>query len=529
MVTLAGGLLAPAAACAAEAGMATNSPPVVLSAEQDHQRVMDELGMTNFRRRLTDSYDESIANQYPDLPDPLTLKNGTKVTTAQMWWDRRRPEIVEDYEREFYGHIPANVPAVRWEVTSTTNRNLTNGTGDSATVFPVIVKTLLGHVDNSSYTNISVNIQFSYTIPANAAGPSPVIIVFTAGGGAGGFGGGFGAPRGGRGLGTNGPGGTNGPAFGAGGGFGRGGFAGGPGGTNGPGTNGFAGFGGTNGPGRGGFAGARGRGGFGGFGGFGGGLQSWQATALSNGWGYGTLGTGSVQFDGAAGFESGIIGLVNKGQPRKLDDWGVLRAWAWGASRALDYLETDPAVDAKKVGVEGHSRDGKAAIVAMAFDQRFAICYSSSSGFGGAEINRRNYGEVLENGTWTDAYHWYAGNLVKYAGRLTPKDLPIDGHELVALCAPRPVFIGGGNPTDPTGDGHADPKGMFMAASGASPVYELLGKKGLGTTVFPPIETPLIDGDVAYREHSQGHTDGPNWPTFMIFAKRYLGGPGLNP
>ena len=171
MVTLAGGLLAPAAACAAEAGMATNSPPVVLSAEQDHQRVMDELGMTNFRRRLTDSYDESIANPYPDLPDPLTLKNGTKVTTAQMWWDKRRPEIVEDYEREFYGRVPANVPAVKWEVTSTTNRNLTNGTGDNATVFPVIVKTLLGHVDNSSYTNISVNIQFSYTIPANAAGP----------------------------------------------------------------------------------------------------------------------------------------------------------------------------------------------------------------------------------------------------------------------------------------------------------------------------------------------------------------------
>ena len=142
-------------------------------------------------------------------------------------------------------------------------------------------------------------------------------------------------------------------------------------------------------------------------------LQSWQATALSNGWGYGTLGTGSVRFDGAAGFESGIIGLVNKGQPRKLDDWGVLRAWAWGASRALDYLETDPAVDAKKVGVEGHSRDGKAAIVAMALRTAFRDLLLEFLRFGGAEINRRNYGEVLENGTSTDAYHWYAGNLVK--------------------------------------------------------------------------------------------------------------------
>ena len=316
------------------------------------------------------------------------MKNGKKVTTARVWWRERRPEIVEDYEREFYGRIPANVPKVKWELTSVTNRFLTNGTGSNATVFPVIVKQLLGRVDNSSYTNISVNIQFSLTLQANAAGRSPVIMQINAGGGGGGgFGGGFGVGgRGGRG-GTNGPPG----GFGGGGRFGGGGLAGGPGGTNGP-LAGFGGFGGTNGPagangpGRGGFGGGRGGfGGFGAFGGFGGGIQSWQATALSNGWGYASLSTGSIQFDGAAGFESGIIGLCNKGQPRKLDDWGVLRAWAWGASRALDYLETDKAVNAKKVGLEGHSRDGKAAIVAMAFDQRFAICYSSSSGFGGAE------------------------------------------------------------------------------------------------------------------------------------------------
>ena len=108
-------------------------------------------------------------------------------------------------------------------------------------------------------------------------------------------------------------------------------------------------------------------------------------------------------------------------------------------------------------------------------------------------------------------------------------DLPVDGNELVALCAPRPVFIGGGNPSDPNGDGHADPEGMFMAAAGASPVYELLGKKGLGTTVFPPIGTALTNGDVAYCEHRGGHTDAPNWPTFMEFAARYLKGPGLKP
>ena len=468
-------------------------PPLQLTAAQDHQRIMDLLQMTNFRRRLKDNYDESLANPYPDLPDPLTLHNGQKVTTPEMWWNLRRPEIVEDYEREFYGRVPQVTPAVTWEVTSTTNRFVTN----SGTVFSLVEKQLLGHVDNSSYTNISVNIQLSLTLPANAAGPSPVIMVLSpTRNGFGGFGTGF--VRAGARVLTSGAGAsTNANAA-----------------TNAPGTN----------------AAPVARGGFGGFGGFGGGrggLQSWQATALSNGWGYATLGTYSVQADGGAGFSAGIIGLCNHGQPRKLDDWGVLRAWAWGASRALDYFETDAAVDAKHVAVEGHSRWGKAAIVAMAFDQRFAIVYSSSSGLGGATINRRNYGEVVENAAWSDAYHWYAGNFIKYAGLLTPKDLPVDGHELIALCAPRPVFIGGGNPTDPRGDGHADPKGMFMAAAAAGPVYELLGKKGLGTDVFPPIETALIDGDVAYREHSGGHTDGPNWPTFMTFAGRYLKGPGL--
>jgi hypothetical protein len=251
---------------------------------------------------------------------------------------------------------------------------------------------------------------------------------------------------------------------------------------------------------------------------------------LSNGWGFATLGTYSIQADGGGGLTQGIIGLCNKGQPRKLDDWGVLRAWAWGASRALDYFATDPAVDAKKVGLEGHSRWGKATAVAMAYDQRFAIAYSSSSGQGGAKINRRDYGEVVENAAWSEAYHWYAGNLIKYAGPLTGKDLPVDGHELVALCAPRPIFIGGGSTNGGNaGDGFADPKGMFMAAAAAGPVYKLLGKKDLGTDVFPPPETALIDGDVAYREHSGGHTDIPNWPTFIEFAKRYLGGPGLKP
>ncbi len=246
---------------------------------------------------------------------------------------------------------------------------------------------------------------------------------------------------------------------------------------------------------------------------------TWQQQVLAKGWGYAVIIPTSIQADNGAGLTQGIIGLCNKGQPRKLDDWGALRAWAWGASRALDYFETDKAVDAKQVGIEGHSRYGKAALVAMAYDPRFAIAYVSSSGEGGAKLHRRNFGEIVENVAGTGEYHWMAGNFLKYAGPLHWNDLPVDSHELIALCAPRPVFIGGGATK---GDGWVDAKGMFLAAVGAGPVYRLLGKKDLGTTEFPPIETPLIDGDIAFRQHSGGHTPAPNWPTFLTFASRYI-------
>jgi hypothetical protein len=469
---------------AADTNTSTNQPtPAQAAAIADHQRLMGLLHMTSFRRGKVTNYEETNANPYPDIPDPLTLNDGGKVTTASLWWDRRRPEIVEDFDREIYGRMPAVTPKVTWEISSITNHVVTNATSS----FAVVEKKLLGHVDNSAYTNIAVTIQLSLTLPADAAGPSPVIMVLYPF--APGFGGGF-------------PGGSS---------------IGGPARTNAPaGTNSSARRGGP--------------GGFGASGAFGRGLPAWQATVLNNGWGFATLGTYSVQADGGAGLTNGIIGLCNHGQPRKLDDWGVLKAWAWGASRALDYFETDPAVNSKAVGLEGHSRWGKATAVAMAYDPRFAIAFVSSSGEGGTKINRRNYGEVVENAAWWEAYHWYAGNFIKYAGPLTPKDLPVDGHELIALCAPRPVFIGagaaiGGN----AGDGFADPRGMFMAAVGAGPVYKLLGKKDLGTDELPPVGTALIDGDIAFREHNGGHTDVPNWPAFLEFAGHYIKGPGLKP
>jgi hypothetical protein len=248
---------------------------------------------------------------------------------------------------------------------------------------------------------------------------------------------------------------------------------------------------------------------------------SWQQQVLAMGWGYAVLIPTSVQADNGAGLTQGIIGLVNKGQPRKPDDWGALRAWAWGADRAMDYFETDKSIDAKKIAIEGHSRYGKAALVTLAYNSRFATAYVSSSGEGGAKLHRRNAGEIVENVAGSGEYHWMAGNFIKYAGPLNWGDLPVDSHELIALCAPRPVFISSGE----KGDGWVDSKGMFMAAAAAGPVYRLLGKKDLGTSDFPKVETGLLNGDIAFRQHSSGHTPVPNWPYFIEFASRYFNSP----
>ncbi len=158
------------------------------ASDADHKHMMELLGITTVRRGRdgTDTnspyfanYNEGVANPYPNLPDPLTLKNGQKVTSADMWWNQRRPEIVEDFDREVYGRVPGDTPAVNWEVTNTVTE--TNGS------VAVITKRLVGHVDKSLYTNITVNIQLMFSTPANATGPVPVIMQF--GGGFGGFGG----------------------------------------------------------------------------------------------------------------------------------------------------------------------------------------------------------------------------------------------------------------------------------------------------------------------------------------------------
>ena len=166
----------------------------------------------------------------------------------------------------------------------------------------------------------------------------------------------------------------------------------------------------------------------------------------------------------------------------------------------------------------------------MAYDPRIAIAFVSSAGEGGAKLHRRNWGELVENVAAANEYHWMAGNFLKYAGPLKWSDLPVDSHELVAMCAPRPVFLSAGNSIDPAvdianSDAWADAKGTFLAGVGAGPVYRLLGKKDLGTTEFPPIDTGLADGDLTFRQHSSGHTPNPNWPMFLTFAEREFKSP----
>jgi len=473
------------------------------SAQQDHDNMMQQMGIKKLRPGPSGNesapnhanYDESIANPCPQLPDILTTKDGKKVTTADMWWKQRRPEIIEDFEKEVYGRVPKNIPKVTWTV-KITDREFVGRT-------PVIAKMLVGHVDNSAYPLINVDINMMLVVPANVKGPVPVLMMF----------GGrpsFPSPaqpspddmekintafkelmikndpsmktifdrypayspitR------------LAGPNF----------FAPPPAGDPSP-----------------------------------------TEQLLAAGWGYVTIEPNSIQADNGAGLTRGIIGLVNKGQPRKPDDWGSLRAWAWGAARGLDYLETDTLVDAKKVGIEGVSRYGKAALVTLAFENRFAIGLIGSSGKGGATLHRRVFGEAVESLTGTGEYHWMAGNYLKYGteestfGKKTGCDMPVDSHELIALCAPRLTFISYGIPEK--GDAKwLDQQGSWMATVSAGSVFKLLGAKDIGvsndylTEKMPPMLTDMLGGELAWRQHDGGHTDAPNYKSFIPWASKFL-------
>lgn len=263
-------------------------------------------------------------------------------------------------------------------------------------------------------------------------------------------------------------------------------------------------------------------------------VKPWGDQAIEHGWGYGAINPNSIQPDNNH-LEMGVIGLCNFGKPRKPDDWGALRAWGWGLSRLIDFFETskDAHVDAKKVAIEGVSRYGKAALVAQAFDPRVAVGFIGSSGEGGAKLHRHIFGEAVENLAGGEFY-WMAGNFIKYGASDPPKraaDIPVDSHELIALCAPRPCFISYG--LVEKGDAKwVDAHGSFMAGVLAGPVYRLLGKKDFGTqgdylTDPMPAVNQLIGGELAWRQHDGGHEVTPNWPTFFEWASRYVPAPPL--
>jgi hypothetical protein len=455
---------APAAASAAPAN------PFLLSAEErvrldqlareDHADMMRQLGITKLRPGANGraaagepgaaNYNPAQADPYPDWPDALTLRDGRKVTSAEMWWKKRRPEIVEDLEREIYGRVPADVPTVAWTVTETVEATVGGQ--------PVVARRVIGHVDNSAHPAITVDVKMAVVLPVNAKGPVPVLMMF-------GWGNMPGEPL---------------PRF--------------------PGVQEPA-------------------------------APPSTEQLIASGWAYVSLSTASIQADNGAGLTAGIIGLTNKGKRRTPEQWGSLRAWAWGAARALDYLETLPAVDAKRVGIEGVSRYGKAALVTMAFEPRFALVLVGSSGEGGAKPHRRNFGEAVENLTGSGEYHWMAGNFLKYGaaeasfGSKNADDIPVEAHELIALCAPRPSFISYGVPEK--GDANwLDQQGSYMATVAAGPVFRLLGARDIGVTEdyrvakMPPHNTSLLDGELAWRQHDGGHEDRSNMSFFIAWANR---------
>lgn len=475
-------------------------PLVTFTQQQDQENMMQQLGIKSLRPGPSGNeadpnhanYDEALANPCPKLPELLTTKSGEKVTTPEIWWNKRRPEIVEDIEREIYGRLPENIPQVNWKV-EITDYEFIGWT-------PVVAKKITGYVDNSAYPLIDVKIEMMLVVPLNVKGPVPVLMMFGRPS--------FPSPAQPSEENMNiinkafkdmlvkenpelkivfekypayQPLKRDNPFM-----FGQ------------PRT----------------------------------GEPSPTEQLLAAGWGYVTIDPNSIQADNGAGLTRGIIGLVNKGQPRKPDDWGALRAWAWGAARALDYLETDKLVDSKKVGIEGVSRYGKAALVTLALEPRFAVGLIGSSGKGGATLHRRVFGEAVESLSGGE-YYWMAGNYMRYGaeessfGRKTGCDLGVDSHQLIALCAPRLTFISYGIPEQ--GDAKwLDQKGSYMATIAAGPAFKLLGVNDLGVSndymkeEMPPINTGLLDGELAWRQHDGGHTDAPNFKYFIPWASKFL-------
>ncbi|MBN1360173.1 MAG: hypothetical protein JW993_06255 [Sedimentisphaerales bacterium] len=417
--------------------------------------------------QIEDSADESIAGipvNYTEakagdytLPDPLKLANGEPVRDAETWFEKRRPEIVKLFEANQYGRVPATAPKVTWEVVST-DANALDGVA--------IMKQLAGHMGSPDGPAIDVTL---YT-PAKAEKPVPALVSISFN---------FSRMRMRRGNATSVP----------------------PRTVMGQAAAGRAG--------RGALGASRGprvmRGG--------------PAELIAHGFAYALITYNSIETD-AEGQPN--INIARKlalapGQTKPADDeWGAIAAWAWGISRFVDYLETDPAVDAKRVAITGVSRLGKTVMWAGAADTRIAMVIASCSGEGGAALSRRDYGETVAHLTTPTRYPYqFCANYATWADKVD--EMPMDAHMLVALIGPRPVLLQTGNT-----DKWSDPKGEFLAAVAAGPVYELLGKEGLGTDQLPPAGEPILH-TLGFIMHAGGHgTVPPDWDVFLKFMETHL-------
>jgi len=238
---------------------------------------------------------------------------------------------------------------------------------------------------------------------------------------------------------------------------------------------------------------------------------------LAKGFAYATMNYNEIQPDQNNQFDKGVIGQTLKsGQTKPApDEWGAVSAWAWGISRVIDYFETDKAIDAKCVGIQGTSRLGRTVLWAAAQDERVTAAFPAVSGEAGAAIARRDWGETVDD--MAQNYSWQlAGNYQKWVGRWN--DMPVDSHMLIALVAPRALFVNGG-----TTDQWMDPVGEFLGLVHAGPAYKLVGAKDLGVKELPPIDKIIMDGDLAWSYHTGGHMATPTeWTAFLQFADRHF-------